>query len=181
MEILFSIENFEENGGNYREINSPRTLESCLRSGLDPAELFPKPRAAFNAKNLTKEMADIKYDAFEKKRLDKIDIVKKERSSIIQYAERKQMMGSRGVNTLDGTSSHGATTQHEFVEEKTGIGMIEMEERRIEALRRRQEKELSKIVEREQTMAALQQKIKRAEDEEIKKKVWCSFTENQQF
>ncbi len=52
--------------------------------------------------------------------------------------------------------------------------MIEMEERRIEALRRRQEKELSKIVEREQTMASLQQKIKRAEDEEIKKKV-CSF------
>eukprot|EP01034_Spumella_vulgaris_P024159 gene24160-30472_t len=77
-------------------------------------------------------------------------------------------MGSRGANTADG-SSHGFT-QHEQVEETGGIGMIEMEERRIEALRRRQEKELSKIVEREQTLAALQQKIKRAEDEEIKKK-----------
>lgn len=54
--------------------------------------------------------------------------------------------------------------------------MIEMEERRIEALRRRQEKELSKIVEREQTMASLQQKIKRAEDEELKKKVCISHT-----
>jgi hypothetical protein len=144
-------------------------LEACLRSGLDPAELFPKSRASFNAKNLTKEMADIKFDAFEKKRLDKIDIVKKERTAIIQYAERKQMMGSRGANIGD-QSSRGAT-QHEFVEEKGGIGMIEMEERRIEALRRRQEKELSKIVERETTMAALQQKIKRAEDEEVKKKV----------
>lgn len=49
--------------------------------------------------------------------------------------------------------------------------MVEQEERRIEALRKRQEKELNKIVEREQTMAQLQQKIKRAEEEEVKKKV----------
>ena len=40
----------------------------------------------------------------------------------------------------------------------------------MEALRRRQEKELSKIIEREQTMAELQLKIKRAEEEEVKKK-----------
>jgi hypothetical protein len=40
----------------------------------------------------------------------------------------------------------------------------------MEALRRRQEKELSKIIEREQTMAALQLKIKKTEEDEIKKK-----------
>jgi len=40
----------------------------------------------------------------------------------------------------------------------------------LETLRRRQEKEIAKIVERETTMAQLQQRIKRAEDEEIKKK-----------
>lgn len=40
----------------------------------------------------------------------------------------------------------------------------------MEALRRRQEKELQKIIEREQAMAELQKKIKRTEDEEIKKK-----------
>lgn len=40
----------------------------------------------------------------------------------------------------------------------------------MEALKRRQEKELSKIVEREQTMASLQQKLKHAEEEEKRKK-----------
>lgn len=47
----------------------------------------------------------------------------------------------------------------------------------MEALRRRQEKEISKIVEREAATAALQLKIKRAEDEEIVKRkvrVWMS-------
>lgn len=71
MEILFSVENFEESGGNYREINSPRSLEACLRSGLDPAELYPRPQKDFVSKNLTDEMVDIKYKAFEKKRMGK--------------------------------------------------------------------------------------------------------------
>lgn len=40
----------------------------------------------------------------------------------------------------------------------------------MEALRARQEKELSKIIEREQSLVTLQKKIKRAEDEEARKK-----------
>ena len=56
-------------------------------------------------------------------------------------------------------------------------GLVEQEERRIEALRKRQEKELNKIVEREQTMAQLQLKIKRAEEEEVKKKVGCFLSD----
>jgi hypothetical protein len=73
MEILTSIENFEESGENYREINSPRTLEACLRCGLDPSEVYPKPRKYFAEKKLTKEMIDIKYNFFEKKRKGKED------------------------------------------------------------------------------------------------------------
>lgn len=68
MEILFSIENFEEGGGKYREINSPRSLEACLRSGLDPAELCPRSKEYFRSKKLTEEMLRIKYETFENKR-----------------------------------------------------------------------------------------------------------------
>ena len=67
MEVLISVENFED-GETAREINSPRSLESCLRSGLDPSELFPKPYEKFISKKLTKEMVEIKYENFEKKR-----------------------------------------------------------------------------------------------------------------
>lgn len=67
MEALISVENFED-GETAREINSPRSLESCLRSGLDPSELFPKTFEKFSTKNLTKEMVDIKLGNFEKKR-----------------------------------------------------------------------------------------------------------------
>lgn len=114
MEILFSVENFEESNGNYREINSPRTLEACLRSGLDPAELYPKSRNQFTSKSLTKEMIDIKFDAFEKKRLEKIHVVKTERNHIVMYAERKQITLNNSL--LNGTAS----PQHE---EEKGMGM----------------------------------------------------------
>ena len=115
MEILFSVENFEENNGNYREINSPRTLEACLRSGLDPAELYPKSRAQFASKTLTKEMVDIKYDAFEKKRLDKINVVKAERNHIVMYAERKQI-------ALNNTLLNGTSSPQQHAEEEKGMG-----------------------------------------------------------
>ena len=91
MEILFSIENFEESNGKYREINSPRTLESCLRNGLDPAELYPKPKTKFLSSSLTDEMIDIKYETFERKRKDKILSVKIERQHLIQYNEKKRI------------------------------------------------------------------------------------------
>lgn len=68
MEILFSVENFEEPGGKYREINSPRSLEACLRSGLDPAELYPRPKRELMSKTMTEEMLEIKFKTFERKR-----------------------------------------------------------------------------------------------------------------
>lgn len=65
-------------------------------------------------------MADIKYDAFEKKRLDKIAIVKNERSSIVHYADRKQMLGTTN-GTLSPTNNTG-TGKFRAAEETEGIG-----------------------------------------------------------
>lgn len=103
-------------------------------------------------------MIDIKYEAFEKKRRDQIALVKAERNAIIQYAERKLRISS------DTSPLKGTAAQPEKV-----MNAADFEEMRMEALKRRQEKEISKIVEKEQDKVALQLKIKRAEDEEIKK------------
>lgn len=88
MDLIITVDNFED-GGAAREINSPRSLEACLRSGLDPKELLPKPRGAFVSAQLTKEMVDAKVAMFEKKRKDKILVVRQERNAIIKFAMRK--------------------------------------------------------------------------------------------
>jgi hypothetical protein len=72
MEVLISVDNFEEPNGRYREINSPRTLEACLRTGLDPTELYPRSKTEFKDGNISKEMLDIKYGTFQSKREGKV-------------------------------------------------------------------------------------------------------------
>ena len=97
MEININLDNFLE-GDKVREITSPRSLEACLRSGLDvsillesnlifltyiyslkilwqPAELYPKKKSYFRAKGLTDEMVQIKFENYEKKRRGKFLIL----------------------------------------------------------------------------------------------------------
>ncbi len=161
-----TIENFNEDGA-VREINSPRTLEACLRVGLDPVELIPKSRNAFVSKDLTKQMIDIKYETFEKKRQDKIATVKAERSAIIQYTERKlKLQASNTSNT------NSIAAQLAAMKEAEASNLLEIEIKRMEALKKRQEKEMNKMIEKEKQSAALQLKIKHAEaEEEVKKKM----------
>lgn len=152
MEVLISIDNFEEQNGRYREINSPRTLEACLRSGLDPSELYPRPKTDFKDKSLTKEMLDIKYTTFQNKRLDKIALVRKERNAIISFAEKKNRSKSpSGTRGDSGPIQTLTAAQLREAEAKKAAALLELEEKRLEALKRRQEKEISKIVEKEKT------------------------------
>jgi len=90
MELSINALNFED-GEEHREINSPRTLEACLRVGVDPSELDAKERGEFFAKGLNKDMVSMKYQSYERKRLEKIEDVKKERDSIINFAVKKSM------------------------------------------------------------------------------------------
>ena len=118
MDLIITIENFQD-GGNAREINSPRTLEACLRSGLDPKELMHKPRSAFLSKSMTKEMVDAKVAINEKKRRDKISLVKEERDAIIKFAMRK---ASSQPNSPD----HAAAQTGLLANKEGGSNLIEM-------------------------------------------------------
>jgi hypothetical protein len=66
MESLITILNFEDYPNH--EINSPRTLEACLRCGYEPNELLPKNKKFFSSRDLTDEMVTLKYQTFERKR-----------------------------------------------------------------------------------------------------------------
>ncbi len=86
-ETIITVSNFED-GGEYREITSPRTMEACLRCGVDPSELYPVDKESLRRKGMTLDMLDLKYQNTERKRRMKIDDVKKERMTIIKFLER---------------------------------------------------------------------------------------------
>lgn len=157
METLISILNFDDSGDG-PEINSPRSLEACLRAGYDPQELMMKKKNRFKEHGLTEEMIDIKYNQFERKRSEKIAAVVKEREAIIAYQEKFNKYGTK-ESSFDNEDPN-----------KNVDHMLELEAKRMENVRRRQEKELQKIVQKEQNMAVLQAKLARAEEEERRKK-----------
>ena len=73
---MYNIHNFES-GEAPRTLNSPRSLEACLRAGLDPSELLRQERESFDERGITEKMCDMKFNAFERKRHEKIKYMNK--------------------------------------------------------------------------------------------------------
>jgi len=181
MDNIFSIINFDD-GQKSKIINSPRSLEACLKSGIDPSELKKRSREKFVSVKLTEEMIDKKFEAFEKKRQgyddfqsvvmyiifsfnflsDKIEMVKAAREEIIEF-NRKKMSSSNGDKGIDLVEMMALQAA------ERSSGMMAAEIARMESLRRRQEKEIAKMIEKEKLSADLQLKIKKGEDEALKK------------
>jgi hypothetical protein len=113
-------------------------------------------------------MVNYKFDAFESKRKEKIGFVRKERSHIMSFGDKK----SRPVSPTNGADAPKQLIPEEIraAEERKAAALLEIEEKRMEALRRRQQDELNRIIERERNLADTQAKIARAEEEERRKK-----------
>ena len=65
MENIYTIHSFEDAG---RAINSPRSLEACLRVGIDPSELVPRTLKSFAKKGLEEDFVQKLHGNFERKR-----------------------------------------------------------------------------------------------------------------
>lgn len=86
-------------------------------------------------------------------------MVKKARDAIIQFPK----IGGSPAASRDFSATGGSA-------DKKGPALLEQERARMETLRRRQEKEMAKMIDREHALAELQDKIKKAEELEIHKR-----------
>ena len=94
--------------------------------------------------------------------VDKIQMVKTERNAIVRFP---RLAGSGDLNN----SSSPQTRELHGNDDRHNSALLEQERQRMETLRRRQEKEMTKMIEREHALAELQEKLKAAEDLEILK------------
>ena len=167
--------------------NSPRTLEACLRSGHDPSELLPVPHSDFKAPGVPPAVVKIKWEHNESRRVEKVKIVTTERASICNYLSDMKRGGGDATGQLVARPKVGITVAEPKIISATvnmtagpeaskggsaelKSGMLEMEMRRFEAMKRRQAKEIKRIVSAEAKMAELQKKLLRTEEEEAVKK-----------
>ena len=205
----------DKNGG---PINSPRSLEACLRKGYDPEELIytcvrgsrverpgrrgrraarrtprwaltrrlPSPARRSHKKlnkgsksGLSEEMVTLQHDHFERRRQEKVKVVIAERERIIEFLANLQQANGLSLpaaskrNIKDNVLGQSPPVEDDVVERASELQSksMEMEQRRIEAIKKRQQRELARMVESEQKLAELQKKLLATEEMEgVRKK-----------
>jgi hypothetical protein len=117
-DITVDINNYID-GNEYKEINSPRTMEACLRQGVDPSDLYPRDKESYRRKGMTSDMLDLAYANAERKRDTMIEEVKKERKALIKFSMRpsQSQPGSpaKGVETAAPAAATGGSNLVEQV------------------------------------------------------------------
>ena len=76
---------------------SPRTLEACLHRGITMEELRPREEKTFRRAMESAEFTHRRYDFFEKRRLDKIALVKSRRNDLVRKSATHE--GPGGLST----------------------------------------------------------------------------------
>jgi hypothetical protein len=185
---LVSLEDFMK-GKKPRIINSPRSLEACLRQGLDPAELIPKSLAKFQEENDIREVAQVKYEHFEERRLEKLEQARNERAIIVNFLEEARKNGSTRLSpsfqklaAATAPSVTGAPSVAGSAADEVESSMLREERKRVELLRKRQEKDIEQMMQFEMNIVKMQKEQKRLEElEEIKKKARAAEREKKRL
>ena len=88
-EFMINIIDFK-NSYQTKLINSPRSILACKYEGIDPNELIYRPMEYYMKKKLLKEVAQLRFDGYEKRRKDLITIVLNKRDEIINDNQKQE-------------------------------------------------------------------------------------------
>ena len=166
------MENFMK-GPKPRVINSPRSLESCLRQGLDPAELIPKSLSKFQAENALREVAQVKFEHYEERRLEKMEQARSERAIIVDFLEQARKSGSTRLSPSfqklaaasgPGGDSSDTSSMGNINDDAGESSMLKEEMKRVEMLRKRQQKDIEQMMQFEMNVVKIQKEQKRLEE-----------------
>lgn len=144
------------------DVQSPRTLEAILHVGLEACELLPA--SSTKKQRGSAAVTQRRGEFFEKRRQDKLSMVAAKRDEIVAGV----------LSQTHGAASSSARTvgvppaDDEAAESGPMVASMgtSMDEKRMEATKKRQAKELARLVLGEQRTAQLQQKILHSEREE---------------
>jgi hypothetical protein len=126
-------------------IMTPRSAESCLMHGVNPEILRIRDLDSFWEPDIEQEMQQLRHDVYSQRRHEMMRLCRQERRRL-QSAEQTALAAA--ASGSGGAGSSGATvTPQQLLEAAAAHGqtMIEVEERRIEKMRRRQEKEVHTV------------------------------------
>lgn len=142
-----------------RIVLTPRSAEACLRHGVNPETLRIRPLDSFQEAGLDPVIQRMRHEAYTQRRFEMMRLVRGERKKLINLEAREMQLGGAGS---------GGMTPGQIVAQqaKQNATFVEMEEKRMHKMRKRQEKELEQMLNFEMKMQEIQEERDRRTEEE---------------
>ena len=160
-----SLENFDDSSKDAALINTPRSLEACRRQGIEPHEIVYttlkryKKSLGVEANQLTPQILQLRFEHFDQRRKEKIQILNQERNNIIREEAQGLWSSERNLALNSQLSKHsGGGSGHKQLSGSKGgrlssavaltspskmdSAMLERERQALEKIKLKQQKEL---------------------------------------
>lgn len=142
-----------------RIVLTPRSAEACLRHGVNPETLRIRPLDSFVEKQLDPVIQRMRHEAYTQRRFEMMRLVRGERKKLINLEAREMQLGGAGS---------GGMTPGQIVAQqaKKNATFVELEEKNMQKMRKRQEKDLEQMLSFEMKMSEIQEERDRRTEEE---------------
>jgi hypothetical protein len=147
-----SLENLDEYNIEPPLLTSPRSLEACLRQGIEPEELVFRYYDSFFEQGVHEDLQEIRWKHYEKKRLEKLAQAREERQRLIaaNWQAPVKQVNSSMVSDLNNS------------DDKDMSSAALKEQRAIESLKARRQQELEQMVTYELKLSQVAEEQQRA-------------------
>ncbi|KDO21076.1 hypothetical protein SPRG_13783 [Saprolegnia parasitica CBS 223.65] len=155
---------------------TPRALEACLRTGIEPDEIIPRLLEDFlhhkhKHDDVEREAAHLRFTHFEEGRQTKIGLLRREKQKLVDAGFTGSPILAKlspKKKTISPFDVFNASAPDKVV--VTDSTMMEMEEKRFQAMKIRQEREIASIIEMETRMAEILKQNALRDAQEAKRK-----------
>jgi len=140
---------------------TPRSAEACLKHGVNPEVLRIRDLDSFWEPGIEPEIQRLRQETYSKRRLEMMKIVRRERKTLI----------NKEASAMDATGGAEASLTPAQIlaqQQKQNSTLVEIEERRLAKMRRRQEKELEQMLGFEVKMNDIAEEQKKKADKEVR-------------
>jgi len=168
-EIFSSVSTAAASGINpppARVVLTPRSAEACLKHGINPEILRIRDLDSFWEPGTDKAIHRLRHEAYSQRRHEMMRVCRTERKRLINAELRAQ----EDFGGMKSEKKSKLTPEQILAEQaKQNATMIELEQKRLAKMRKRQEKEIEQVLTFEQKMSELQEDLQRKMEEEKKR------------
>jgi hypothetical protein len=121
-----------------RPVLTPRSAKACLLCGVDPETVRIRDLDSFWEPNIDPQIQRMRHEAYIKLRSDQIRVVRK---------EREKLMGKGGGVKVSARFDGGSGLIDDEAAEEEKSTLVEIEKRRLEKIKFRQQREIEQMLE----------------------------------